>query len=93
MKKFYFTFGSIHRCPEFPEFIESKQAGISLHRHYVTIEADTEHSARHIMFSRYGDKWAFCYNEAGFDGQVDEFNLIELEMIKIQTKLSSNKKG
>jgi hypothetical protein len=31
------------------------------------------------MFETFGQKWAFQYSEEEFEGQIEEFNLIELK--------------
>jgi len=35
--------------------------------YYIKIISETERNARIIMFSKYGDKWAFCYEEKNFE--------------------------
>jgi hypothetical protein len=66
MQNFYFTFG----C--------SSENG----RKYVKIIATGWEVARGMMFDRYGKHWGFQYDESGFAGQVEEFGLGELEVIR-----------
>lgn len=80
MQKFYFTFGSVHTCPDTPNFRKAKMVGKSLMRYYVTIEGDYE-TTRQAMFARYGVKWAFQYQEDQYEDSIKKFNLQELEFI------------
>ena len=55
MKKFYITFGMIHKDTK----------GNSLANCYTVIEAETESEARNKMFaSPLGQQWAFMYKSA-----------------------------
>lgn len=49
---------------------------------YVRITAPTMNDARELMFKSYGPKWAFCYKADGFDRQIKEFRLTELEHLR-----------
>lgn len=52
MKRYYFTFGCGEDDP---------------HRNcYTVIEAESYEKAREIMFSKYGSRWAFQYDEDGW---------------------------
>lgn len=66
MENFYFTFG----------------CGSDKARKYVKIVSTSRESARDLMFAHYGKAWGFQYDESGFEGQVDEFGLSELEVIR-----------
>lgn len=57
MKKFYFTFGQEHVHPK---------TGRPMRNYYIEIIASSSEKAREIMFSRYGAKWSFQYEEGGF---------------------------
>lgn len=66
MKNYYFTFG----------------VGQSILKHYyVKIEAENEDIARDIMFSNFGNKWCWCYNEEDWTKGdfVNKYNYKELK--------------
>lgn len=48
---------------------------------YVHIIAKDMDEARACMFENYGKKWAYCYDVHGFVGQVEKYNLQELETL------------
>jgi len=57
---YYFTFGQMHKHPETNEEMKD---------YYIQINAKDERDARKIMFSQYGNKWAFCYNANNFESK------------------------
>lgn len=67
MKRFFFTF-------------MQKQATKSC---YVEIRAVDEIAARNEMVKQYGTQWAFCYDEKGFEGQVEQFGLQKIAEITV----------
>ena len=67
--KFYFTFGSGHRCKKHH----------SLGENYVVIEAPDENQARDLMFEKRRNKWSFVYRSAEEAG-VDRWKLKELSL-------------
>lgn len=48
---------------------------------YVHIVAVDRDAARECMFQHYGIKWAFCYDDEQFTGQVEKYGLKMLESL------------
>lgn len=47
---------------------------------YVKVEADTFWQAREAITEIYGSAWGFQYDEIGFAGQAEKYNLTEIEL-------------
>jgi hypothetical protein len=65
MEKWYFTFSCDIDDP---------------HRNgYHVIETPSALVARALMMERFGKKWAFQYSEKEFEGQIEKYNLHEVQ--------------
>jgi len=51
--------------------------------HYVKFTADSMGLAREAMHAHFGAEWMTVYDEKGFEGQTEEFNLKELLHIHV----------
>ena len=50
------------------------------HKNFSRVYALDYGSARELIFEKIGDKFAFCYTEAEFDGQVKAYGLTEIPL-------------
>ena len=50
------------------------------HKNFSRVFAIDYASARELIFEKIGDKFAFCYTEAEFDGQVKAYGLTEIPL-------------
>ena len=71
-----------------PDFFFTFGCGTPRGKSFVRIRARDMGAARDEMFSRFGDRWAFCYDYNGWvrpSGvtQEDEFGLRELEFVNL----------
>ena len=71
--KFFITFGSNHKDVN----------GNRVSKAFVVIDAPTQMEARETMFAQRGIYWSMIYNEKEFEGQVEKYNLHEVEITEV----------
>lgn len=72
-----------------PNFYFTFTYGSDRRNQFVRIQSRTMAEARDEMFRLYGDRWAFCYDEAGWVNpagvtQEEQFGLSELCFINLE---------
>ena len=74
VKPFFFTFGFAHDYPN----------------HYDVIFAESYDEARHLMFDKYKNKWAFQYELDEFKNILEK-HALELHKIFVQGEINEKK--
>lgn len=63
-----------------PKFYVTYGCGSNLTGRYSIVEAEDYSEARFIIHDIIGAHFAFCYNEEGFDTQIEDYGLTEVPL-------------